>query len=289
MCRKLFSTLTLLTCLVFHITAQISDNASDIIIKTNGTEINCRILNIDSIKINLVLEWNDIERNSYVYLEDIASYNYKGKQVVLQEIEIVVEEKKEEEKEEEEKDFLYIDPEKQEKRKRDREEAFEKLPEWRKPYYPLHTDGQPEYVLRLSIMAPGLLFEGKLTHNTTLVAHLWTGASFSFGTINGRPYSEIYFTPSFTLCPRLYKNLELRELMGKRVDYYSGTYIGIPNTVALVPGGLLYQVGAVWGFQRTLRKKAYWNINIGGGMVIYDGAMQLTLLGDLSIGFILSK
>jgi hypothetical protein len=142
---------------------------------------------------------------------------------------------------------------------------------------------EPKTILRLSVLAPGFVVEQKITNKLTLVLNLWTGFAV-VGSSEGP--TNFYFQPNIAFEPRFYPNLEKRKSKGKRTDCFSGMYIGIPVTIGFPDAR--FSAGPVTGFQKTLRKRGYWNIGIGLGINSYQSETKFGLVGEFGLGFILN-
>ncbi len=289
--RTLLLILALIALEYFPIRAQSSSKAPDIINRTDGSTLSCKIFAVDSDKIDLAIYRSGNEIRSFILLNNVSSYIYKGNQIEVDHTvmdephsvsrdtiqsgdEITIPENRSNEYfQPPARDQIYRPP----------------LKPWKKPGYSLHVDKQPDWVARLSLLPLGLLFEGKLGPQTTLVGNVWIGMSYTWGEENGEKYSNLYLIPSVRLGPRFYTNFERRVAWGKRVDYFSGNYIGFPCTMIFVGDGVVAQFGPECGFQRTIGRKGYWNISIGIGMATYQDLWSFGLISDFGLGFILSE
>lgn len=145
----------------------------------------------------------------------------------------------------------------------------------------------PSTIFRISLVSPKLIAEFAPIDHFTLTAGFWMRTSFWYTNSAGQTYYSPTFSPSFTVEPRYYFNLEDRQEKGKRTDYYSGWYLGIPFTIEFPD--LRYSIGGTIGFQRTLGKRWYWNISIGPGIIYADSRFHMDGAGDLGLGIILNK
>ncbi|MBN1952971.1 MAG: hypothetical protein JW801_17330 [Bacteroidales bacterium] len=305
--------LFLLTSSLFYsLEAQSNLYYPDVIIQTTGKEINCRILSFDNTRFEIAVYSFDREVETYVGRDKIASYTYKGREVILGEL--VGEEVQVPEEMEVEPDELPLTRKADTTVIKTNDEGVSPDPDqielatkpvrkitgstydsriyhnteqtdWKKPYYSLHTDGQPKYVFRFAALPPGFQWEARLKENTVMVASAWMGFSYQWSNYSG---STLYLQPGVSLCPRFYRNLERRADLGKRVDYYSGFYLGVPAS-AIYVGYLYTSLGFVTGFQRTLGRKGYWNIYFGPGIAGFLPDYKLTFIGEITLGFILSE
>ena len=137
-------------------------------------------------------------------------------------------------------------------------------------------------VIRLSILAPGVLIEQPLKNNFTIVGSAILGFSVGYSGAHGWIY-ELF--PTVTIEPRYYNNTKKRKKKGKSTSYFSGTYFGLPVSKSLDNQG--YSIGILYGFQNCLgkRKRGFWNIGIGYGYGNdNEGESYTGLIGDLGIG-----
>jgi hypothetical protein len=291
--KKISLILLLITASCFTVLqAQQIQNYPDVIVQKNGDAISCRILNIDSAKIDIVIYTYEREVTSFVELNEISSYIYKGKQTVLSDSPGEVKQTDNESTGTDEGQAAEAVVDRRPQTTNNNADRYSgyNLPEWQLPYYKLHTDGQPSYVTRLSILAPGLMVEFQMDKYVTMVLRTWLGFYFESNTINGNTQFFFLLQPGIGISPRFYLNLDKRIYEGKRVDYYSGIYAGIPVMVQYDGfSSAVVQAGGVLGFQRTLGRKGYWNISLGPGIAAYNGGTVFGLIGELTIGVILSK
>jgi len=149
------------------------------------------------------------------------------------------------------------------------------------------TPESPSTIFRLSLVAPKLIAEFAPSDQFTLITGFWIRSSFWHTNSSGQTYYSPYFSPSFTIEPRYYFNLEDRHKKGKRTDYYSGWFIGIPFNIEFPE--LRYAIGGTIGFQRTLGKRWFWNIGLGPGITYYESHFHLDGAGNFGLGIILNK
>jgi len=81
-------------------------------------------------------------------------------------------------------------------------------------------------------------------------------------------------------------NQDYRRRTGKRTEYYSGWYVGIPFYLEFPDQK--YNMGATFGFQCTFGSRWYWNVECGPGFTLEDGAFRMTGSGDVSFGIVLN-
>ena len=145
----------------------------------------------------------------------------------------------------------------------------------------------PSVIARISLLSPKIVVEFAPSEYFTLTTGFWLRTSFWSTNAYGENVYNPQFSPSFTLEPRFYFNLDGRQENGKRTDYYSGWYAGLPFNIEFPD--LRYSIGATVGFQRTLGKRWYWNISFGPGISYYESRFHASGAGDLGLGIILNK
>ena len=263
---KLLISIILISNLYTLVSAQKSKKTPDEITRINGETFSCRIDSVNSNKIYFMVRSSGNEIKTYLNIEDIASYNHKGGKVYLQDI-VITQMSRE--------SVSTLKP--------------KSKPPWKTPGYQLHVDKQPNLIMRLSLMVPGILVEGKIAPHATLVGNIWMGMEYSWKKVNDETFSNLLIYPGIQFEPRFYTNLEARASRGKRVDYFSGTYVSIPGTIVFLGEQNFYQVGVLGGFQRTLGKKGYWNIGVGFGLNSYNEQTSVGMISEFGIGFIVSK
>lgn len=153
-------------------------------------------------------------------------------------------------------------------------------------YQEIESIESPSTVVRLHVLPPGILVEQSIGQNATIVFDFKLGLLYQYQEINGVSQSYFYTLPALMVQPRFYTTQAKRERLGRRTDYFSGGYVGIPITYAFETKYTYsaFTLGGVYGFQRTLGRKAYWNI--AGGLGVTNGVP--TIIGDFGIGFILN-
>lgn len=73
------------------------------------------------------------------------------------------------------------------------------------------TIENPKSVIRIRLLSPGLVFERRLKHNSTIV--------FDLGTIITPTYSLNWLNPFIKIESRKYINSKKRRISGKRTEY----------------------------------------------------------------------
>ncbi|MBU1873938.1 hypothetical protein KJ688_09465 [bacterium] len=143
------------------------------------------------------------------------------------------------------------------------------------------TIENPRSVLRVELLSPGLVFERRIKNNSTIV--------FDLGARITPTYSLYWLNPIIKIESRIYINSKKRRISGKRTDYYSGQYIGLQvGTGKYLNGDTKWcSIGPIWGFQRTLYNKWYWNIGLGPGIGSHNNETNFSVVGGMGIGLII--
>lgn len=150
-----------------------------------------------------------------------------------------------------------------------------------------NTSNEHQSIIRLSFIAPGLLFEQQVKNNFTLTAGVKIGISYTSTNINGQRSSELEFYPAFVFEPRYYTTIARRKERGKQTDYFTSGYIGLPFYKGI--GNDDFSVGVLYGFQGPISRRGFWNIGIGYGFVKTNGRRgSEQVIGDLGIGVVLN-
>jgi hypothetical protein len=147
---------------------------------------------------------------------------------------------------------------------------------------------KPSVIARISMITPKFVMEFAPVEHFTFTTSFWIHPSFRTEDENGDYYwhgiPEI--NPRITMEPRYYFSLKHRESQGKRTDYYSGWYFGIPFSLEFPD--LRYTMGTVIGFQRTFGRRWYWNLGIGPGISLEGSEFRYATSGDMGFGIILN-
>jgi hypothetical protein len=144
----------------------------------------------------------------------------------------------------------------------------------------------PSIIGRISFISPKLIAEIAPSEYFTFTTGFWLKTSF-WNFDSGESLSQPVVSPSFTLEPRFYFNLEDRQEKGKQTRYYSGWYIGLPFNIEFP--NFRYSMGGTIGFQCVMGKRWYWNIGMGPGFTFSDSQIHWSGAGDLGLGIILNK
>ena len=145
----------------------------------------------------------------------------------------------------------------------------------------------PSTIVRLSFIAPKLVIEFAPTEFFTLTTGFWLYASIWTTNEYKQQIYNPTISPSFTFQPKFYFNLADRQAKGKRTDFYSGWFVGMPFAIRF--SDLRYSLGATIGFQCTFGKRWFWNFDAGPGFSYYDSRFHFAGVGTVGFGVILNK
>ncbi len=144
----------------------------------------------------------------------------------------------------------------------------------------------PHTTLRFSLLAPQFRIEHRLSEIATINVALSSGLVYSATSIEGQTISSVYLIPTLVLAPRFYLSQAERKSQGKRTDFFSGPYVGLP--MGLVLNDQIFYGSFTLGFQRTLGRRAYWNVAIGPTAARVYADLEVTVSGNFELGFILN-
>ena len=145
----------------------------------------------------------------------------------------------------------------------------------------------PPAIVRISFIAPKLVVEFAPADFFTLTTGFWLYTSLWTTNEYDQTIYNPTISPSFTFQPKYYFNLADRMAKGKRTDYYSGWFVGLPFAIRF--SDLQYSLGAAIGFQCTFGKRWFWNFDVGPGFSFYDSRFHFTGVGSVGFGVILNK
>ena len=146
----------------------------------------------------------------------------------------------------------------------------------------------PSFIARISLVTPSFVFEFAPSDHFTFTTGSWIRPSFWSPDDEGNNefHPRPSLNPRITLEPRYYFNLEHRNAKGKRTDFYSGWYIGMP--FALGFPDLKFSMGTAMGFQCTFGRRWYWNIGLGPGFTYEESQFSMYGVSDVGFGIILN-
>jgi hypothetical protein len=148
--------------------------------------------------------------------------------------------------------------------------------------------GAPPVIARISFITPCFVVELAPSDHFTFTTGFWIHPSFweeeEDGSHQFRPVPAL--NPRITLEPRYFINLPRRMEKGKRTDYYSGWYVGMPFSLGLPD--LRFSLGTTFGFQCIFGRRWYWNLGIGPGFTFKDERFRMNGSGTAGFGIILN-
>jgi hypothetical protein len=137
---------------------------------------------------------------------------------------------------------------------------------------------------RLSLLPVGGGVEFGLSENVTILAQVGMGLNLII--IEGD--TEVLFPKFLSLSGRYYYNLKSRERQGKRVYGFSANYIGVFAKYVFQDSDTELRgfIGPMWGLQRTLGNKAFFDFSLGLGMdFLEDRSTRFGAQASVSLGF----
>lgn len=154
------------------------------------------------------------------------------------------------------------------------------VPQTERPY------SQQSTVIRLSLLAPYLGAEQKLSETISISGNIGVGGTIFRERINDVSRLRAIIKPYVSIEPRMYLGMKKRAAKGKRVDYFSGFYVGIPFTRFLTESR--YSICSLFGFQRAFSEIGFFSIGLGPSYDSFEGNGEFEIVGGLSVGFILN-
>jgi hypothetical protein len=153
---------------------------------------------------------------------------------------------------------------------------------------PASTQQSPAVIARISLILPKLVVDfaptGSFSFTTGVMFRPTFGQEGPDGETFYRPGPRL--NPKFYMEPRYFFNQAHREKKGKRRDYHSGWYVGLPFILGLP--GHKFTMGTVMGFQCTFGARWYWNWEVGPGLYYQEGAFSVRPYADVAFGIILN-
>jgi len=142
------------------------------------------------------------------------------------------------------------------------------------------------FVPRLNAFPLGAGVEFQVKDRFTLYTGLGLGINIAYKDNKVKANYPLFLAAS----PRYYYNIQKRKNQGKRVDKFSGNYLGISFIKTLSSWGspdleLVASIGPVWGLQRNIGKSGYYNLGIGFGANFWKDSTSLFVGGSITIGF----
>jgi hypothetical protein len=145
----------------------------------------------------------------------------------------------------------------------------------------------PSVIARISFITPSFVVELAPSDHFTFTTGFWIRPSFREEEDDGdHRFTPVPgLNPRITLEPRYFINLHRRMEKGKRTDYYSGWYVGMPFSLGFPD--LKFSLGTTFGFQCSFGRHWYWNIGIGPGFTYKEYRFRMNGSGTCGFGIIL--
>lgn len=140
-------------------------------------------------------------------------------------------------------------------------------------------------VFKLSLLSPGVFTEFRISKNFTLNCGI-----IGLANVKEEDDQKIVdgFKPFLSLSSRYYYNFKRRKNKGRRIDKFSGNYIGVQfvKPLSYSEGDIKKTtIGPVWGVQRSIDKFGFVDFNIGLPMEFTDGKITIYIDFSLGLGF----
>ena len=159
--------------------------------------------------------------------------------------------------------------------------------EGRRDHGELHgTPGSPLLIARISITEPMFVLEFAPAEHFIFSTRIRIWPTFHEKNNEGQNIYHPSLNPRITLEPRYFFTQSHRRLTGRRTDYYSGWYFGLPFTLDIPE--LDFTMGSLLGFQCTFGKRWYWNVGLGPGVTYKDAAFKMAPGWTAGFGIILN-
>jgi hypothetical protein len=153
---------------------------------------------------------------------------------------------------------------------------------------PLMYPGPPSVTARLSLTLPRFVLDFGPVDHFSFSTGIWIWPDFWQEDSNGD--QEFQSTPTLVTRigfePRYFINLKPRMERGKRTDYYSGWYVGMPFRIRFPE--LKYSIGTMLGFQCSFGHHWYWNVGLGPGCSYDDFRFHMDVMVNAEFGIILN-
>jgi hypothetical protein len=146
--------------------------------------------------------------------------------------------------------------------------------------------GSPSVIARISFIAPMFVLEFAPVEHFVFSSSFRIWPTFWVKNSQGDRIYQPSFNPRISLEPRYFFTQHYRKSKGRRSDYYSGWYVGIPFVMTFPE--LDFSMGTVMGFQSTFGKRWYWNVGMGPGVSYQDISFKMILSGTAAFGVILN-
>lgn len=144
----------------------------------------------------------------------------------------------------------------------------------------------PSVIARISFITPMFVLEFAPIQNFVFSTGIRIWPSFWEKNDQGQTIYNPTFNPRMTLEPRWFFTQSYRRSQGRRTDFYSGWYLGLPFMMTFPE--LDYSMGTVMGFQCSFGKHWYWNLSLGPGFSYEESAFRMVATGTVAFGVILN-
>lgn len=153
-------------------------------------------------------------------------------------------------------------------------------------YQGIDRTGSPSVIARISFIAPMFLLEFAPADFFLFSTGIRIWPTFWGKNALGQNIYHPSLNPYMTLEPRFFLTQAHRRQAGRRTDYYSGWYIGLPFSMTFPE--LDFSMGTVLGFQCSFGKHWYWNAALGPAASFQDTSFKMIVTGTLAFGVILN-
>lgn len=153
-------------------------------------------------------------------------------------------------------------------------------------YTGLARTGSPSVIARISFIAPMFLLEFAPADFFVFSTGIRIWPRFWEENSEGQNIYRPSLNPHMTLEPRYFFTQAHRRQNGKRTDYYSGWYIGLP--FAMTFPELDFSMGTVMGFQCSFGRNWYWNASLGPAASYQDTSFKMIVTGTAALGLIIN-
>lgn len=152
--------------------------------------------------------------------------------------------------------------------------------------HPTNPSGSSSVIARISFIAPMFVLEFAPTEHFVFSSSFRIWPTFWKKNASGDRVYQPSLNPRLSLEPRYFFTQSYRKSNGRRSDYYSGWYFGIPFVMTFPE--LDFSLGTVMGFQSTFGNRWYWNVGMGPGVSYKDFSYKMILSGTAAFGIILN-
>ncbi|OXG03913.1 hypothetical protein BC749_105255 [Flavobacterium araucananum] len=148
---------------------------------------------------------------------------------------------------------------------------------------------------KINMLFPGFVYEHGFDTKNTLYSEISLGIGYSYSSYFNE--SNTYIFPMITEQFRHYYNLEKRMQKGKKTAHNSANYLAFNASYNFKPlsGDTPYfryiptfTVAALWGLQRTYKRKFNLEFNIGPGLSFANDT-EIVPVGNFTLGWVIGK